>query len=202
MICFIKIVFSFYFRCRTLDIHWTAPSAEGSFSDARGDIIISHDFLTVTSASAAFDLYMKVQTSHCDDISLTREEFCPKSIAFTVDGIEFDLHMHEFEFFRLVTTYTLDFPKPLLLKATGRVKFQGKLIEPSCAMMEQNFDKNGQHLHILEKGIADCLFGEVSISGLKLNQLMLAPQLSGLLRVSPECIKVRNKTLPKNNVQF
>ncbi|KAI5403590.1 protein TIC236, chloroplastic [Lathyrus oleraceus] len=145
-----------------LDIKWTAPSAEGSFSDARGDIIISHDFISVNSASAAFDLYMKVQTSS--------EEFCaPKVIPFTVGKIEFDLNMHEFEFFRLVTTYTLDFPRPLLLKASGRVKFQGKL---------------------LEKGSSDCLVGEVSISGLKLNQLLLAPQLSGLLRVSPECIKL------------
>lgn len=156
----------FVFQRRTLDVKWTAPSAEGSFSDARGDIIISHDFISVNSASAAFDLYMKAQTSS--------EEFCaPKVIPFTVGKIEFDLNMHEFEFFRLVTTYTLDFPRPLLLKASGRVKFQGKL---------------------LEKGSSDCLVGEVSISGLKLNQLLLAPQLSGLLRVSPECIKVENKT--------
>ncbi|MCH87895.1 embryo defective 2410 protein, partial [Trifolium medium] len=43
---------------------------------------------------------------------------------------------------------------------------------------------------MLEKGISDNLVGEVSISGLKLNQLMLAPQLSGLLTVSPERIKL------------
>jgi hypothetical protein len=147
-------------------------------------------------------LYIKVRTSRSDDISLTREEFCPKATPFTFDGIEFDLNMHGFEFFRLVTTYTLDFPKPLLLKATGRVKFQGKLLEPSCAMLEQNFDKDGELLHILENGSAYCLVGEVSISGLKLNQLMLAPQLSGLLRISPECIKVRNKTLLLKNVSF
>lgn len=178
-----------------LDIKWTAPSAERSFSDARGDIIISHDFISVNSASAAFDLYMKAQTSNSDDFPLPSEDFCaPKVIPFTVDKIEFDLNMHEFEFFSLVTTYTLDFPRPLLLKATGRVKFQGKLLEPCRTVMEQNFDKNGQHLHMLKKGSADCLVGEVSISGLKLNQLLLAPQLSGLLRVSPECIKVGNKT--------
>ncbi|XP_012571674.1 protein TIC236, chloroplastic-like isoform X2 [Cicer arietinum] len=175
----------------TLDIKWTAPSAEGSFRDARGDIIISHDFVTFKSASAAFDLYVKVQTSYSDDFSLTRKEFCsPRTVPFTVDGIEFDLHMYEFEFFNLVTTYPLDIPRPLLLKATGRVKFQGKLLEPSCTMMEQNFDQNGQHLHILEIGSGDCVVGEVSISDFKLNQLMLAPNLSGLLRVSPKCIKL------------
>lgn len=197
MILFYQKLFShFIFPCRTLDIKWTAPSAEGSFRDARGDIIISHDFVTFKSASAAFDLYVKVQTSYSDDFSLTRKEFCsPRTVPFTVDGIEFDLHMYEFEFFNLVTTYPLDIPRPLLLKATGRVKFQGKLLEPSCTMMEQNFDQNGQHLHILEIGSGDCVVGEVSISDFKLNQLMLAPNLSGLLRVSPKCIKVRNKTL-------
>ncbi|WJX41851.1 hypothetical protein P8452_29149 [Trifolium repens] len=185
----------------TLDIKWTAPSAEGSFSDARGDILISHDFITVNSASAAFDLYIKVRTSRSDDISLTREEFCPKATPFTFDGIEFDLNMHGFEFFRLVTTYTLDFPKPLLLKVTGRVKFQGKLLEPSCAMLEQNFDKNEELLHILENGSAYCLVGEVSISGLKLNQLMLAPQLSGLLRISPEFIKLDASGRPDESLE-
>lgn len=138
---------------------------------------------------------MKVQTSYADDFSLKREEFyAPRAIPFTVDGVELDLHMRGFEFFSLVSTYTLDFPRPLLLKATGRIKFQGKVLKPSSTIIEQNFDKNRQHVQMLEKGSADSLVGEVSISGLKLNQLMLAPQLSGLLRVSPECIKVMNKT--------
>ncbi|XP_019414960.1 PREDICTED: uncharacterized protein LOC109326680 isoform X1 [Lupinus angustifolius] len=173
------------------DIKWTAPAAEGSFSDARGDIIISHDFITVDSASSAFDLYMKVQTSYSDDFSLKREDFyAPRAIPFTVDGVELDLHMRGFEFFSLVSTYTLDFPRPLLLKSTGRIKFQGKVLKPSSTVVEQNSEKNRQHVQMLDQVSADSLVGEVSISGLKLNQLMLAPQLSGLLRVSPEGIKL------------
>ncbi|RDX99770.1 hypothetical protein CR513_17133, partial [Mucuna pruriens] len=183
------------------DIKWTAPTAEGSFSDARGDIIISHDFIMVNSTSAAFDLYMKVQTSYSNDFSLKREEFyAPRAIPFTVDGAEFDLRMREFEFFSLVTTYTLDFPRPLILKATGRIKFQGKVLKPSTTIIEQNFDKNKQHVQMLEKGIADSLVGEVSISGLKLNQLMLAPQSSGLLSVSPECIKLNASGRPDESL--
>ncbi|XP_020207319.1 uncharacterized protein LOC109792326 isoform X2 [Cajanus cajan] len=178
------------FRPR-FDIKWTARTEEGSFTDARGDIIISHDFITVNCASAEFDLYTKVQTSYSDDFSLKRVEFyAPRAITFTVDGVEFDLHMREFEFFSLVTTYTFDFPRPLVLKATGRIKFQGKVLKPSTTTIEQNFDKNKQHVQMLEKGGVDSLVGKVSISGLKLNQLMLAPQLSGLLSVSPECIKL------------
>ncbi|XP_057423582.1 protein TIC236, chloroplastic-like [Lotus japonicus] len=173
------------------DIKWTAPIAEGSFNDARGDIIISHDFITVNSSSAAFDLYTRIQTSYPGDFYLKNEEFyAPRAIPFTIDGVELDLRMRGFEFFSLVSAYTMDSPKPLHLKATGRIKFQGKVLKPSGSISEQNFEMNRQHVQMLEKGITDSLDGEISISGLKLNQLMLAPQLSGLLRISPERIKL------------
>jgi hypothetical protein len=44
--------------------------------------------------------------------------------------------------------------------------------------------------NLSDKGKTDSLVGEVSIAGLKLNQLMLAPQLSGQLSISRESIKV------------
>ncbi|TKY58188.1 hypothetical protein E2542_SST15244 [Spatholobus suberectus] len=173
------------------DIKWTAPTAEGSFNDARGDIIISHDFITVNSASDAFDLYMRVQTSYPDDFHYKREVFnTPRAIPFTIDGVELDLRMRGFEFVSLVSAYAMDSPRPLHLKAAGRIKFQGKVLKPNGNISEQNFEMTRQHVQMLEKGIVDSLVGEVSISGLKLNQLMLAPQLSGLLRVSPERIKL------------
>ncbi|XP_073223817.1 protein TIC236, chloroplastic-like isoform X2 [Cicer arietinum] len=173
------------------DIKWTAPTAEGSFGDARGDIIISHEFITVNSASAAFDLHTRVQTSYPDDLSLKKGEFnSPRAIPFTIDGVEMDLRMRGFEFFSLVSAYTMDSPRPLHLKATGRIKFQGKVLKPSGSITEQNCEINKQHVPTSEKGVSDSLVGDVSISGLKLNQLMLAPQLSGLLTVSPERIKL------------
>ncbi|XP_027356890.1 uncharacterized protein LOC113866209 [Abrus precatorius] len=187
------------------DLKWTAPTAEGSFSDARGDIIVTHDFITINSTSAAFDLYMRLQTPYSDSFSIKREEsYAPRALPFTVDGVEFDLHMREFEFFSLVTTYTLDFPRPLLLKATGRIKFQGKVSEhsqPTTTIIEQNFDKNEQHVQMLEKASVDSLVGEVSISGLKLNQLMLAPELSGLMRVSPKFIKLDASGRPDESLK-
>ncbi|XP_028228089.1 uncharacterized protein LOC114409015 [Glycine soja] len=183
------------------DIKWTAPTAEGPFSKSQGDIIISHDFITVNSASAALDLYMKVQTSFSDNFSSKREEFyAPRASLFTVGGVEFDLHMRGFEFFSLVTPYTLDFPRALILKATGRIKFQGKVLRPSTTIIEHNFDKNKQHVQMLEKGSAASLVGEVSISGLKLNQLMLAPQMSGSLSVSPDCIKLNASGRPDESL--
>lgn len=137
---------------------------------------------------------MKVQTSYSDHFSLREEFNASRAIPFIVGGVDFDLHMHEFEFFSLVTPYVMDFPRPLILKAAGRVKFQGNLLKSSTTIIEQNFDKNKKHVSMLEKGNADSLVGEVSISGLKVNQLMLAPQLSGSLSVSPEYLKVTNKS--------
>ncbi|KAF7817205.1 uncharacterized protein G2W53_031174 [Senna tora] len=172
------------------DIRWTAAKGEGSLSDARGDIIISHEFITVNSSSAAFDLFTRVQTSYINDFSLEREEFyATKAVPFTIDGVELDLRMHGFEFFSLVSPYTFDSLRRLHLKATGRIKFQGKVLKPKSAANEQSFEDK-HDVQMSEKGSADSLVGDVSISGLKLNQLMLAPQLSGLLRVSPEHIKL------------
>lgn len=140
-------------------------------------------------------MYLKVQTSYSDHFSLRREEFnARRTIPFIVGGVDFDLNMHGFELFSLVTPYMLDYPRPLILKAAGRVKFQGNLLKPSTTIIEQNFDENKKHVRMLEKGSSDSLVGEFSISGLKVNQLMLAPQLSGSLTVSPEYIKVMNKS--------
>lgn len=150
----------------------------------------------MNSSSAAFDLCTRVQTSYLDDLSVKEGDlWAPRAIPFTIDGVEMDLRMRGFEFFNLVSAYTMDSPRPLHLKATGRIKFQGKVLKPSGSISEQNSEINRQHVQTLEKGSSDSLVGEVSISGLKLNQLMLAPQLSGLLRVSPERIKVMQKTL-------
>lgn len=177
---------------RRFDIKWTAPKAEGSLSDARGDIIISHDSITVNSSSVAFELCTKVQTSYADEHQLNRKEFSAKgAIPFIVEGVELDLRMRGFEFFSLVSSYLFDSPKPMHLKATGKIKFQGTVLKP-CITNEHDFsfEENTQHVKVTDKGKTGSLVGNVSISGLKLNQLMLAPQLAGLLSISRDCIKV------------
>ena len=114
---------------------------------------------------------------------------------FILDGLELDLRMRGFEFFSLISSYPFDSPRPTHLKATGRIKFQGKVLKPSSSTNEHNFgfEKNNQLVEMSDKGKTDGLVGEVLISGLKLNQLMLAPQLVGQLSISRECIKVMSK---------
>lgn len=182
---------------RRFDIKWIAPKAEGSFGDARGDIVISHDCITVSSSSVAFDLNTVVQTSYPDDYWGDREVSGVKSaVPFTIEGVELDLRMRGFEFFSLVS-YPFESPRPTHLKATGKVKFQGKVLKPFNQPNEEGCSSEGkvQHFEMTDKGNTESLVGEVSVSGLKLNQLMVAPQLVGPLSISRECIKVISKIL-------
>ncbi|XP_028103710.1 uncharacterized protein LOC114302829 isoform X3 [Camellia sinensis] len=175
------------------DIKWTAPKAEGSFSEARGDIIISHDYITVDSSSVAFELFAKVQTSYPDEYWINRKEYDAKgAIPIIVEGVELDLRMRSFEFFSLVSSYPFDSLRPIHLKATGRIKFQGNVVKPFDIIDEQFCcsEKKMEDMQIKDNGDTHSLVGQVSISGLKLNQLTLAPQLVGSLSISRKCIKL------------
>lgn len=151
--------------------------------------MISHDCITVSSSSAAFELYTEVQTSYPDDYWIDRKESDVKgAIPFTVEGVDLDLRMRGFEFFSLVS-YPFDSPRPTHLKATGKIKFQGKVLKPCSESTVQHFDSD-KNMEMTNKANKQSLVGEVSVSGLKLNQLTLAPQLVGPLSISRDHIKV------------
>ncbi|WCJ31158.1 embryo defective 2410 [Euphorbia peplus] len=171
------------------DVKWIAPKAEGSFSDARGDIVISHDYITVNSSSVAFDLCSKVQTTYHDEYWLEKEFDAKNGVPFTVEGVEMDLRMRGFEFFSLVASYPFDSPRPTHLKATGKIKFQGKVLKSNKTSSGHDLPSESVQHEQLE-GNKESLVGEVSVSGLRLNQLMLAPQLVGQLGISRDTIKL------------
>lgn len=179
--------------CRRFDIKWNAPKAEGSLTDARGDIILTHDYITVNSSSIAFELYSKVLTSYPDKYWLIPRDYYEKTaLPFVVEGLELDLRMRNFEFFSSVSSYAFDSPRPVHLKATGRIKFRGKVVNSLSATDEQDLHSDMKSEYVVIKGNNDShiLSGDVSISGLKLNQLMLAPQLAGVLSMTNEGLKV------------
>lgn len=177
---------------RRFDIKWSAPKAEDSFSDARGNIIIAHEHITVNSSSVAFDLYMKVQTVYGNDHLLERGHLdFRRAMPLIVEGVDLDLRMRGFEFANFISSISFDSPRPMHLKATGRIKFQGRVTKPGSLADEKEFapeSNAADGLVDLEK--ARSLVGEVSMSGIKLNQLMLAPQLAGSLSVSSARMKV------------
>lgn len=114
------------------------------------------------------------------------------AVPITVEGVELDLRMRGFEFFSLVSSYSFDSLRPMHLKATGRIKFQGKVIKPLDIPDVQvcYSEANIEDMQLKDDEDTHSLVGEVSISGLKLNQLILAPQLVGALSISRQCVKV------------
>ena len=99
---------------------------------------------------------------------------------FSVEGIELDLRMRNFEFFNLVSSYTFDSLRPIHLKATGKVnKYYGDQVSQSSTNSE-----------MIPKEDEKSISGDISISALKLNQLMLALQLAGVLNISSKGMKV------------
>ena len=179
---------------RRFDIKWSAPNAEDSFSDARGNIIIAHEHITVNSSSAAFDLYSKVQTVYANDPLLEGGNLdFRRAIPFIVEGVDLDLRMRGFEFANFISSISFDSPRPMHLKATGRVKFQGRVMESGNHVDDKESTPDGQI--DLEKGRR--LVGEISMSGIKLNQLILAPQLAGSLSVSSARMQVDSPSIQK-----
>jgi hypothetical protein len=146
----------------------------------------------VNSSSVSFDLNTRVQTSYIDDYLLIKETYQMKKIMpLVVEGVDLDLRMRGFEFAHIASSIPFDSPRPLHLKASGRVKFQGKIMKSSNTadgningVLQSNIDQNK-----LETNVSK-LVGDISLSGIKLNQLMLAPQSTGFLSISRDSVMV------------
>ncbi|CAD5167233.1 unnamed protein product [Musa acuminata subsp. malaccensis] len=186
------------------DIKWAAPKAEDSFGDARGDIIITHDNITVTSSSIAFDLYTKVQTSYLADHSLRNETANNRRVMpLIVEGVDLNLRLRDFELANFIFSSTFDSPRTLHLKATGKFKFQGKVVKTSEGIDDDIIDckGNGSEQQIVDGDIPS-LVGDVSFSGISLNQLMLAPQLTGSLCISHGAVKLSAAGRPDESLSI
>ncbi|URE40528.1 hypothetical protein MUK42_06558 [Musa troglodytarum] len=186
------------------DIKWAAPKAEDSFGDARGDIIITHDNITVTSSSIAFDLYTKVQTSYHANHSLCKETANNRRVMpLIVEGVDLNLRLRDFELANFIFSSTFDSPRTLHLKATGKIKFQGKVVKTLKGIDDDIVDckGNGSEQQIVDSDIAR-LVGDVSFSGISLNQLMLAPQLTGSLCISQGAVKLSAAGRPDESLSI
>lgn len=184
------------------DIKWAAPKAEDSFSDARGDIIISQEYIQITSSSIAFDLHTQIQTSYPDDYWVDKKNLdIWKTMPLIVQGVDLDLRLRGFEFANLISSTPFDTPRPLHLKASGKIKFQGNVQKPTNiiddrALVVENNQPDSPRID----NKSSSLIGEVSMSGIRLNQLMLAPQLAGSLTISPDAVKLDASGRPDENL--
>lgn len=186
------------------DIKWAAPNAEDSFSDARGNIVIAHDHIKVNSSSVSFDLNTRIQTSYIDDYSPNKEMYQMKKIMpLVVEGVDLDLRMRGFEFAHIASSIPFDSPRPLHLKASGRVKFQGKVLKPSHVVDDKIYGalRSIMDQSKLESDVS-MLVGEISLSGIKLNQLMLAPQSTGFLSLSQDSVMLNATGRPDEKISI
>ncbi|CAN6442192.1 unnamed protein product [Victoria cruziana] len=187
------------------DIKWAAPNAEDSFNDARGDIIIAHEHITVSSSSAAFEVYLKLLTSYPYELLVDqkRPQHLKNSVPPVIDGVELDLRLRGFDFFNLVSSDVFGTPKPLHVKATGRIKLQGIVTRSPKAddgkgALGSKRNMNGTHMFTDQE--ASVLTGDVLLSGIRINQLMIAPHLVGSVNVSQDNMKLDVSGRPDENL--
>lgn len=146
----------------------------------------------VNSSSVAFDLNTRVQTSYIDDYLVNKRTYEMNGIMpLIVEGVDLDLRMRGFEFAHIASSIPFDSPRPLHLKASGRVKFQGKIMkssniadDKSKGVLQSDIDQKKVETNVSK------LACNISLSGIKLNQLMLAPQSTGSLSISRDSVMV------------
>nr|KAJ0187814.1 hypothetical protein LSAT_V11C900490050 [Lactuca sativa] len=92
------------------------------------------------------------------------------TLAVIIEGVELDLHMRGFEFFNLVSSYAFDSLSLIHLKATRRIKFQGKVVKPVISISdEQQTNTNGEKTEV-----SKILAGDVSITAICKQYVMVS----------------------------
>eukprot|EP01018_Ginkgo_biloba_P034766 Gb_34397 [translate_table: standard] len=172
------------------DIKWTAPKAEGSFTDARGDIVISHEAIAISSSSMTFDLRTNIQTSY-PHVQYLKEESLDfiLPVGPDIEGVDVDLRLRGFDILGLTPTSPIGSPQAMHMKLSGRTKFQGHVVKS----LRRTVDENKEDISWpseFDRTKASGLVGEIFLSGIKLNQLLVAPQLTGSLDISPQTFKM------------
>ncbi|KAK8938369.1 hypothetical protein KSP39_PZI010980 [Platanthera zijinensis] len=181
------------------DMKWAAPEAEDSFADARGEIILSHECITVGSSAVAFELNTKMQTRYLNECLQEGNLEYGRYISLIVEAIDLDLRLRGFEMASFIST-PFDAPRPLHLKTTGRFKLQGKVVRPNRKIDGKESEPRGKPCLHMDDSDKSLLLGEVSLSGMKINQLMVAPQLAGSLSISNDAIKLDAMGRPDENL--
>ncbi|CAM6097615.1 unnamed protein product [Calypogeia fissa] len=177
------------------DIKWDTPEAQGSFDGAHGDVHISREAISLNSSACTYDLSTKIHTLYPPILRTEVRTFeykpAPPPV---VEGLDLDLKLRGFDVVGLVppSSSLADLSH---MKVTGKVKFNGQVPKPRPKVVSDG-EESVQTKEELKSSVAPSgneisgLVGEVSLSGLKLNQLLVAPHLTGSLEVSPSSFKV------------
>lgn len=174
--------------CRIFDVKWEIPKAQGSLDGAHGEISVSREAFTVNASAFAFDLFTRIHTKY-PPISRRKPEDWRPPVSPAIEGLDLDVRLRGFDMMSLSPSSILPSsisPGGAHMKVTGKMKFQGRVPQNSSA--ESPFcdglpDNGTQHTRLV---------GDVTLSGIKLNQLLVAPHLTGSMDMSPDRFKVKS----------
>lgn len=180
------------------DIKWNAPEAKGTFSGARGDINISHEAIAINSTAFTFDLSAKIHTSYPPLLSRREHRSMDvRPLPPDIEGLEVDLRMRGFDFLGLASPSSPGTPaasEGFHTKVTGRAKFQGRVVkleeDLEVVVVKGRSNENTSTLKDARQHKASGVTGEILLSGLKLNQFLVAPHLSGSMDIFPSRFKL------------
>lgn len=171
------------------DIKWATPEAQGAFYEGHGDVHISREAIILHSLASSFNLTAKVHTSYPPIVQKRGPripQFKPAAMP-TVTGLDVDMRLNGFD---LMGVHPLCFgetfspPQSMHMKVFGKVKFNGLVPDTKTVSHESLRSESPPERNLTS------MIGEVSLVGLKLNQFMVAPNLTGSLDISPSSLKL------------
>eukprot|EP00898_Chlorokybus_atmophyticus_P000645 jgi/Chlat1/1581/Chrsp123S00083 len=211
----------------TIDVAWQAPNAEGPLNGARGHINITPEALGVTSKASSFDLKGTLHTSFppLDPAVLRMRGDQARAILLNrrpkIEACDLDVRFNDFD----VLPLAMSSPPQLLpdmqavkLKLSGRATFTGSVptldfltggsplaekrgvpgspyIAESMALLPVPPTPTKKRL-----SLNTALQGKLSLSGVKINQLSIAPELSGTLSIAPDRVKLTARGRPDEHL--
>lgn len=171
------------------DIKWATPEAQGAFYEGRGDVHISREAIILHSLASSFNLTTTVHTRYPPIVRNCGPRVPKVKLATmpSVTGLEVDMRLDGFD---LMGVQSLCFgeafspPQSMHMNVYGKIKFDGHVPDKETSSLE-----GLQSDLSLERNLTN-MIGDVSLSGLKLNQFVVAPNLIGSLHISPTALKL------------
>ena len=207
--------------CSTVHADWSAPLARGPLEGLRGSVDITRDALSLSLSSAAFDLTGSAATTSPPIIPSKRrpslgplrpwpllpDQLPPPPPRPTVDSIEGEMRLRAFDALGLVPAGTDPLPPPsptqLHLKMSGKVKLAGQVqVKREGGGMDGEAKSQGEGVGAPVKGSGSAkgvhasdggprFAGEVSLQGIRVNQLLLGANIAGHVHASPTSLELR-----------
>lgn len=180
----------------TLSAEWHLPLAEAS-----GHVRVSKDAIHFRSDAPTLGLNATLLTVYPNaDLAryATTQEEATAAAQPLIEGCDISLNVQGADLMSLVgqgDTATSSVPSPFRLKVHGRTRFKGELTKKPKDVRDSAV-RHGRN------PVLGTYEGELTLNGVKLNQLSIAPQLKGKLELSPSSILLRARGRPDESLDI